>query len=265
MLARLEYAQHHPENVPDAMYMAERLADEHHLLPRYSIWVKCALARLWLAIGDLDKAADLIQKAGFSSDDEILYLDEPRYLILLRLFLARGDCDSALSLAQSLLRRAEAAKRMGRVVEILVLQALIYQQMKNADQALSALQRALALARPEKYVRTFLDEGKQMILLLHLAKSRGILSEYVSKLLTGMGRAGEETQVPGPELTEPLSRREAEVLKLIETGFSNQEIAEQLFISIATVKRHISNIYAKLGVQNRTQAVSTGKELGLLR
>lgn len=103
-----------------------------------------------------------------------------------------------------------------------------------------------------------------MTSLLHLAKARGINPEYISKLLSQTPVPREDVQIQAQGLTEPLSRREVEVLKLIETGCSNQEIAGRLFISIATVKRHISNIYAKLGVQNRTQAVSTGKELGLL-
>jgi LuxR family transcriptional regulator, maltose regulon positive regulatory protein len=163
------------------------------------------------------------------------------------------------------MHRTAGGLRVLSLIQMLVLQALIYQQMKNTDRALWALQRALALARPEKYVRTFLDEGKQMLLLLHMAKARGIHSKYVSELLSLTRESGEDVQVEIPSLAEPLSRREMEVLQQIEAGHSNQEIAEQLFISIATVKRHISNIYYKLGVQNRTQAVSTGKELGLLR
>jgi ATP/maltotriose-dependent transcriptional regulator MalT len=79
-----------------------------------------------------------------------------------------------------------------------------------------------------------------------------------------MSRGSGTTQPPVQLLVEPLSTRELELLKLIESGYSNQEIAAKLVISIKTVKRHISNIYAKLGVRNRTHAVSLGRELGLV-
>jgi LuxR family transcriptional regulator, maltose regulon positive regulatory protein len=109
-------------------------------------------------------------------------------------------------------------------------------------------------------VRTFLDEGEGMAKLLHLAKARRIETEYATELLSAMRETIERTQTPVQLLVEPLSRREVEILKLIEAGNSNQEIADRLVISIATVKRHISNIYAKLGAKSRTQAVSIAKE-----
>ena len=149
-------------------------------------------------------------------------------------------------------------------IEVLVLQALIFQGKRDIDRALTVLERALSLARPEGYVRTFLDEGEQMAKLPHLAKARRIEIEYATELLSAMGEAAARPQAPVQLLAEPLSQRELEVLKLIEAGCSNQEIAARLFISIATVKRHISNIYAKLGVQNRTQAVSIGREPRLI-
>ena len=262
LLARLEHVQSHPESALEAMRMAEKLASEYHLLPRYSAWVKYSLARLWLAQGDLEKASHLIQQDGMTAEDEeIPYLREPEYLILLRLLLAQGDHDPVLALSKRLLQQAEGANRMGRAVEILVLEALAHQGKKEPDQALASLARAFALARPERYVRAFLDEGAQMAKLLHLARSRQVEAAYATELLSAMGETGGGTQAPAQNLIEPLSRRELEVLQLIEAGCSNQEIAARLVISIATVKRHISNIYAKLGVQSRTEAVSIGKEL----
>ena len=151
---------------------------------------------------------------------------------------------------------------MGRIIEVLFLQALIFLGKRNIDQALTTLERALSLARPEGYIRTFLDEGEPLVKLLHLARSRRIEMEYATELLSAMGEDAGQF-LPTQTLVEPLSRRELEVLQLIEAGCTNLEIAEKLVISIATVKRHISNIYIKLGAQSRTQAVSLGKELGL--
>jgi LuxR family maltose regulon positive regulatory protein len=117
------------------------------------------------------------------------------------------------------------------------------------------------LAKPERYIRIFVDEGEPMARLLHLARSRQIETEYVSAVLSVLEKVTGSTQPPPKLLTEPLTAREVEVLKLIEAGCSNQDIAGQLFISMPTVKRHISNIYAKLGVESRTQAVAIGREL----
>ena len=181
----------------------------------------------------------------------------------MRVLLAQGDHEAALALSKRLLQKAEATSRMRRVIEVLVLQALIYQGRRDIDQALMVLERALSLARPEGYVRTFLDEGEQMAKLLHLAKARRIEMEYATELLSVMEKVSARTPAPVQLLAEPLSKREVEVLKLIEAGCSNQEIAARLVISIATVKRHISNIYAKLGAQSRTQAISIAKELKL--
>ena len=150
---------------------------------------------------------------------------------------------------------------MGRVIEVLVLQALIFQGRKDPDRALAVLKRALSLARPERYIRTFVDEGEPMLRLLHLARARQIETEYVTELLSVFEKVTGKTQPPPQLLIEPLTAREVEVLKLIKTGCSNQDIADQLFISMPTVKRHISNIYGKLGVTSRTQAVSIGEEL----
>jgi LuxR family maltose regulon positive regulatory protein len=151
---------------------------------------------------------------------------------------------------------------MGQVIEILVLQALAFQAKKDMAHALATLERAISLAQPEGYVRVILDEGEPMARLLVQARGHGI--GYAAELLAAMGGPAGVTQPPAQPLIEPLSARELEVLRLIEAGCSNQQIAAKLFISIPTVKRHISNIYAKLGVESRTQAISLGKELRLV-
>ena len=152
---------------------------------------------------------------------------------------------------------------MGYVIEILILQALAFQGKKETDRSLAALERALALAQPEGYVRMFLDESEPMTRLLCQVQSRQIGGSYAAELLSKISKIPEMTQPSMQLLIEPLTTREVEVLKLIKAGCSNQDIAEQLVISIPTVKRHISNIYGKLGVESRTQAVAIGKELKL--
>jgi LuxR family maltose regulon positive regulatory protein len=131
------------------------------------------------------------------------------------------------------------------------------------EKAMSVLTRALTLAQPEGYLRVFLDEGKLLINLLYQAKAHRIESGYLSKLLSEI-RPKEAQAIPNvPLLAESLTRREFELLKLVESGLTNQEIAKKLVIALPTVKRHLSNIYTKLDVSNRTQAIAIGKELNL--
>jgi LuxR family transcriptional regulator, maltose regulon positive regulatory protein len=263
MLARLEQVRGNLEEAQKAMRSAEQLADKHSLSPRQSILVKSDLARVWLAQGNLERLSLFIHKSGLAIDDDIPSKREPEYVILLRGLLAQREYADSLALSQRLLQKAETGKRMGRVIEVLVLQALIFQGRKDLDQALAVLKRALVLAKPERYIRTFIDEGEPMIRLLHLTRSRQIETQYVTDLLNAIQKDSGVKQPPLQLLNEPLTTREVEVLKLIESGCSNQEIAGKLVISIATVKRHISNIYTKLDVKTRTQAVGIGKELKL--
>jgi LuxR family maltose regulon positive regulatory protein len=263
ILARLEYALDNPDKAKEAILAIDRLAGEQLLSPQQSIGVKASLAPFWLAEGNLERVCQLVREANISSSDEIPYLRELEYLALLRLLMAQGDYDTAQTLSQRLLQRAVTITQMGRVIEMLVLQALILQAKKEVDLALALLEKALSLAQPEGYVRTFLNEGEPMAKLLYLAKARGIGSDYTLSLLSEMSTPVTTISSGAPLLIEPLSQRELEVLAFIEAGCSNQEIADKLVISIATVKRHISNIFAKLGVQNRTQAVFIGRELRL--
>ncbi len=164
---------------------------------------------------------------------------------------------------------AETAGWMGKAVEILVLQALAFQAEDKRDRALEILQRALTLAEPEGYTRVFLDEGQPMARLLYAAATRGLAADYVGRLLAEFPV---EEPSPSPALrrvstealVEPLSKREQEVMALIAVGQTNAEIAQSLFISVGTVKNHAKNIYSKLNVHSRAQAIARARELGLL-
>lgn len=128
------------------------------------------------------------------------------------------------------------------------------------------LERALSLAEPEGYVRTFVDLGPLMMDLLQTLFRNGIFPGYSRKLLEAFGEQVPSQEAPTaarPQL-DPLSQRELEVLTLVVAGQSNQEIANSLYITVGTVKRHVHNIYGKLGVGNRAQAVSRARELDLL-
>ncbi len=263
IIARLEQARNDPEKAQEAVREAERLIGEY---PPSSFWftqMKFILARVWLTLGDLERPYQHVQKRGLKIKDEIPFRREFEYVLLLRVLVARGDHEAAIILSNRLLQLAETTGQIRMLIEVLILHALALQGMKETGQALVALEKALTLAQPEGYVRTFLDEGEAMTRLLCQAQSRQVGSGYAGVLLSKIGKTSGMTQPSMQLLVEPLTTRELEVLKLIESGHSNQDIAGQLVISMPTVKRHISNIYAKLGVKSRTQAIAIGKELKL--
>jgi LuxR family maltose regulon positive regulatory protein len=232
-------------------------------------------ARLWLAQGDLDAASRWAQQSRLSVDDALSFHLEAGHLTLARVLIAQGELDRASGLLTRLLEAAESSGRWGSVIEILILQALILYKQAETDQALLALERALSLAEPEGYVRIFADEGESMAALLQEAASQRILPEYVGRLLAASGVSEDWSMeeirqlpyVPPPiaqPLVDPLSARELEVLRFVAAGLSNPEIAEQLYVSVNTIKAHTKSIYRKLDVHNRTQAVSRARELELL-
>jgi LuxR family maltose regulon positive regulatory protein len=152
-------------------------------------------------------------------------------------------------------------------IETLALESLAFQALGDIDQALYCLGHALSLAEPEGFVRVFADKGEPMARLLYQAAERRIAPEYAGRLLAAFPAvepAPTALSRPSPEMIEPLSEREREVLLLIAEGLSNREIAQRLFLSLSTVKVHTYNIYGKLGVHSRTQAVAKARALGIL-
>ena len=260
--AKVEQAQGNLEKAQALMRTVDQINQDNRLYPWNSIRIEGALDRFWLSLGSLERVSQRIKTSGINPADEITYLHEVKYLTLLRWLLACGDYDAALGLAERMLQKAQNDHRMLQVVELLVLEALAYQGKKETAVAVTTLSRSVALAQPEGYKRVFLDEGELVLKMLHLVKSNQDATGYACELLEAFGRISGPLPGQAQLLIEPLSAREIEVLKLIEAGLSNQEIATKLFISITTVKRHINNIYSKLDVKTRTQAVSRGKKLG---
>jgi len=192
-------------------------------------------------------------------------------LALGREYPERSYLKDALDLLEELYEMAENNGWGRKVIEILCLQALAYSiQEEDDDRALGTLERAIERAEPEGFIRTFVDEGPPMARLLYEALAREIAPDYIRQLLAAFP-IGElekhdpsETLTPRTELFEPLSDREIEVLQLISEGRTKSEIGSELFLSVNTVKAHVRNIYAKLNVNNRVQAITKARALGLL-
>ena len=237
--------------------------------------VSALITRIWIKQGKLTKAMALISERKIFVDDNLSYLREFEHITLARVLLARyrkEHVDSfmidAKKLLNRLLKAAEKGNRMGSVIEILLLQAIAYEAENNRSLAIETIKRTLTLAEPEGYVQIFVDEGVLVKRLLSVAGKQGILSTYTNKLLQVWNddgqQSGDKIQLPTSPLIEPLSEREMEVLGLINQGLSNKEISERLFVSLSTVKGHNQNIFGKLQVQRRTEAVARARELGLL-
>jgi LuxR family maltose regulon positive regulatory protein len=156
--------------------------------------------------------------------------------------------------------------RTGCLLEILVLQAMAHHLHRQTNEAMTTLEQALELAEPETYTRLFIDAGRPMAELLQKRKAEdGGMKQYIDKLLSAFDNKNfhPSSLLPQP-LLDPLSERELELLQLIAAGMSNQEVAADLVLTVGTVKWHLSNIYSKLGVSSRTQAVARARELRLL-
>lgn len=240
--------------------------------------------RLWVAQSRLGEALAWAGEHRLSVDNELSYLHEFDHITLARVLITRyktdwveSDLHAALALLARLLKAAEEGGRGGSVIEILVLQAIAYHSQDDLLAAHKPLQKALILAEPEGYVRMFLDEGQSMLQLLREAAGRDIMPGYTGKLLAAFEaeKRKSENKSPSPPtlqvghregelLIEPLSQRELKILQLIAQGLSNRQIAERLFLALDTVKGHNRNIFDKLQVKNRTEAVVRARELGLL-
>ena len=230
-------------------------------------------ARLSLARGDIGQAlqwAATRETPGGVSDDGLEFALEFEYLTLARLKIARGQLQGVPAMLDRVRKRAEAEGRMGSVLEILVLLATTLRAQGRTDEAMATLQRALSLGEAEGYVRVFVDAGEPMAELLRSALARQIMPDYVSVLLAAFGTpTGQDGSTPffgrrvKPTI-EPITGRELEVLRLLAAGASNRQIAEELVLVTGTVKAHLLNIYRKLDVHNRTQAVARARELSLL-
>jgi LuxR family transcriptional regulator, maltose regulon positive regulatory protein len=263
--ARLSLAEGDLDAAAETLERARSLVEQAPFLEWTSRYQRCRL-ELWLAQGRLRAAidwADAMLRDGVlpgRPDGDLAQLALARTLIV------RGDVASrerALALLDLLLRTVEDEGRAGIQIEALALEALAHWQGGDRAGAMTALDGALRLAEPEGYVRLFADLGSPMARLLHEARSRDVMPDYVATLLAACGVGFSGSSAEAGALPEPLSRREQDVLGLIAAGLTNREIAEVLVISPETVKKHAASIYGKLGVQGRRAAVAKARALTL--
>lgn len=248
---------------------AARLAAARSLLetasfPDWSRRFDRLQVELWLATNQFPRAIRWAKERLSDGDmigapeEDVTQLAAARVLIF---SYDRPILDRATPVLDRLVQTARKNGQMGIEIEALSLMALGHHQRGELSSALRCLTEALRLAEPEGYARLFLDLGLPMVRLLQEARTRGVAPDYVETLLQIAGAAPTPTGANETSLPEPLTEREREILHLLAAGLTNPEIAEHLFISAQTVKKHTGNIYAKLGVHSRMQAVARAREL----
>ena len=227
-----------------------------------------------------EDVATWAEAQNLTPDDELDYSREPVYLLLARLLIMQERPGEALPMLGRLVHASESTGRVGDQISYLVTLALALSRDGEAATALATVTQALSHAEPEGYIRTFVDCGQDMQRLLQLVAKRGTGSNYVSKLLEafdplqgegGLAKAEKSGSLPvQPEssgrrsLPEPLNERELSILKFMAVRLSNREIASELYLSVNTVRWHAHNLFGKLGVGGRAEAVSGARDMNLL-
>jgi LuxR family maltose regulon positive regulatory protein len=246
------------------------------------ILLALAEVRLWIQQGNLSAASRWAQNCDWRPEDTPLGYLQAVNLTRLRLAQhrhepAEASLHEAVVTADRLLAAAEAGAWWGQVIELSLLRALLCKEQHDTTGMLANLERALILAEPEGYVRSFVDHGEAMRLSL-LAYDESIqqriidkvdqvfprLLSYTQKLLTVFSLPPARRTIESGTLIEPLTDREQEILHLLAEGLSNREIADFLVIGLSTVKSHINSLYGKLGTHRRTQAIIIARDQGLI-
>lgn len=213
--------------------------------------------------GRLEETEKSVREQGLTTQDRFGFQRRLEYQNFARLLAARGEFDKALDVIDRVIKVIESADAKRLWIRAKIVQAKIYRGLNRPDEALAAIESALGPASRGGFIRGFLDEGEDVAQLLYQAARKGAHPEYCQMLLDRFDLQIEKAPAHH-DLVEPLSERELEVLRHIARGCSNQEIAAELIISLSTVKSHARNIYGKLGVKNRTEAVARARLYGLL-
>jgi LuxR family maltose regulon positive regulatory protein len=271
-MARLRRARGDLEGALQLIDEAEPLFDTDFSPPVRP--VAAIRARVQLALGDLDAAVAWSERQGLHVDDDLTYLSEYEHITLARILIARhatapdiADPEATASLLDRLLAAAEAGARTGSAIEIRILQAGALLATGLEEAAVAALDDALRRAEPERHVRLFLHCGPALMALLRSMAGHQDPPPHLATILEAAGTsgaAGRPNPPPtGAALVDGLSERELDVLRLLRSDLSGPDIARELLVSLNTLRTHTKNIYAKLGVNNRREAVTRARELGL--
>ena len=284
-LALTSQALGQTDSAEAAMSLLLEFAQENNYPASITIARSCQ-ARLSLMQGDLESAVCWLKTADLAADPGVMFfwLEVP-HVTQCRILVAQGSEVSLQEAGEKLAEYGKIAKGQNntrQLIDILLLQSLVYQKQSQSDEALATLECAITLAEPGGFIRPFLDLGPEMAGLLVRSSQRGVAPAYSARILAAFPdemkdertlqmvdgadiaiAARTSAQAPSSSLVEPLTARERDVLALIAQGLTNKEIAQRLVISHGTVRQHAYNLYQKLQVNNRQQAVKKASDLGI--
>lgn len=259
-----------------ALAHLQRLESIQSSGPYKPLMIEAMRALIWLEQGESARARTWLTEDRLKIANSPVAIDlrnESALLPLAEVLLRLGHHEPATRLLTRLSASAVQGERIQSVIQILVLQAILYQLQADKQRAFAALGEALTLGEPSGYLAFFVEQGAPMRRLL--AELRSTISTlslraYAEQLLAGFPQQDEATHNQGhshaqsQNLIEPLSERELEILHLVNAGLSNREIADKIIVTVGTVKKHLNNIFGKLGVNSRTQALMQARALHLL-
>jgi LuxR family transcriptional regulator, maltose regulon positive regulatory protein len=286
-LSRLQITLGDYSEAHENLSKADAVMQKTKVDPFVVCWKDDCQIRLWLAEGRLDDAANWAETCGLQIEGSLSYHYDLHHINLARILVALGMQHPTQSylvqvspLLDRLLNAAQTAGWVHEVIKILILKALTRQASNDNEEATLAILDALRLAEPGGYVRTFVDEGEAMQRLLEgcigIGEPHPRLADYTLNLLKIISSG---LRIESPEhkklktpvisakkapLPEALTERELDVLRLLNSGLTSNEIAVELYLSVHTVRTHIKNIYGKLGVNRRIEAVHKARDLKLL-
>ena len=271
-LALTSQALGQPDSVEATVSLLLEFAQEKNYPAANTIARSCQV-RLALMQGDLESAVRWLEMADLTSDPGIMFfwLEVP-HITQCRILIAQGSAASLQEAGERLAvykKKTEDENNTNQLINILLLQSLVCQKQSQSDEALTALARAITLADPGGYIRPFLELGPEMAELLVRLRQKGVAQMYIGRILAAFpDERREEKHLQAADgadssLVEPLTPRELDVLALLAQGLTNKEIAQQLVISPGTVKQHAYNLFQKLQVSNRQQAVTKASAWGI--
>jgi LuxR family maltose regulon positive regulatory protein len=263
-LVRVLFSSGDMTGAEEVIQKMENFDQEYNLHLLVPIQMYAWKVRVWLQQGKVEAASQWVEERELNADGEFSFLRDIEYVVLARILIAQEKLDEATRLLQRLLEAAELRKHTSRIIEILILQAMVFHAGGDTIKTMVTLERAIVLAEPGGFIRIFVDEGPLIAELLEkvLDEKNDVPRAYVKKLLSAF-RLDKIIRTDDNPINQ-LSERELDVLRLMEVGFSNTKIAEELYISLNTVKTHTKNINSKLNAHNRTEAVKKAKEIDLL-
>ena len=283
-LARVKLAQGDVDGAREVIETAWQTAHKSDSTELDDLLADLQQAYFFTMTGDIEGTMRWVEKRGLTANLSPVtpndldpsqkyvntHLRKYEQLVLARALILQGRTAEALKLLEALLTLAKQLDRTDLTIEVQILRAMAFQLQGHEAQALEAFSEALSFGERGGYVRIFIDEGEPVVQLLDRAGEHGIAPDYVANLLATF-RRGESsdgltqvTRFHAPPPIENLSDRELMVLRLLATGMSNPEIADELVIAASTVRSHCKSIYRKLNVHKRWEAVRQAQELGLI-